>query len=570
MDRPRSGLSTFYRRCQRIERRELGEFREWLERTQNLLHLSMLVFVPLLIAVITYVANMVDVLPFLLFPPLASGTYALFATPEDRYARPRRFIGGMTAGALCGWVALVGFAKYWYHVPPEALEVHAAAAAFGIALTGVVAWGLDVEHPSAFSTALLVLVSGSELAYVLSVAISTTLVAGVYLAWHHWVYEQRAQYLYQSTKGDDHVLVPMRGAHHVATALLGARLAAAHDVGKVVLLDIVGDSEIARAERDHLDEPTARTMPGTTTEVSADGGRSEFADPGPFDGEEGIDDGPRSNGKESTSAEGRVDSRNAGDIEDTGNAEKENQKEVNDGSDESVAVDDRTMANALARDRIENRSPSDRVEDVVTNAAEQLEGCAKRIEREIGVPCEVAVVGGDDRRAKPVLDTARRQHCDLIVTPYETAGDEPGPFVRELFGGEIDTLAHRSVDSREEWCRVLVAVRGANAVSHTMIDFAERLSTNHCDVSVCHCIDDPEQRRDAERMLSDLVETCTQHVETRVPQASIEEFLEANAAEYDLVVLGASTDRSAASRFFSSPTFERLGNLETDVAIVHR
>jgi nucleotide-binding universal stress UspA family protein len=103
-----------------------------------------------------------------------------------------------------------------------------------------------------------------------------------------------------------------------------------------------------------------------------------------------------------------------------------------------------------------------------------------------------------------------------------------------------------------------------------MIDFAERLSTDHCDVSVCHCIDDPAQRRGAERMLSDLVETCTQHVETRVPQASIEEFLEANAAEYDLVVLGASTDRSAASRFLSAPTFERLGEVETDVAIVHR
>jgi hypothetical protein len=71
-------------------------------------------------------------------------------------------------------------------------------------------------------------------------------------------------------------------------------------------------------------------------------------------------------------------------------------------------------------------------------------------------------------------------------------------------------------------------------------------------------------------MLSDLVETCTQHVETRVPQASVTEFLDDNAAEYDLVILGASTDRSATSRFFASPTFERLGDLETDVAIVHR
>jgi hypothetical protein len=533
----------------------------------------MLVFVPLLIGAITYVANMVDVLPFLLFPPLASGTYALFASPGNQYASPRHFIGGMTVGALCGWVALVGFAKYWYQIPPDAFQVHAAAAAFGIALTGVVSWGLDVEHPSGFSTALLVLVSGSELAYVLSVVVSTTLVAGVYLAWHRWVYEQRAQYLYQSTKGDDHVLVPMRGAHRVATALLGARLAAAHDVGRVVLLDVVGDDELASAEREYLDEAEGQVAE-VAAGISADSGRSEFIDvesDGDTDsgsektggstalatnGQGLVDDGPDAEG--STTAVGTDDGEDAaGDGTDS------------DGMNDDAAIDDGTMANALARDR-SKASSDDRGADVVATAAEGLEGCARRIEREIGVPCEVAVVGGDAARAKPVLDTARGQRCDLIVAPYETDDDDPAPFVKELFRGEIDALAHGSIGGREEWRRVLVAVRGANAVAHTMIDFAERLSTNDCDVSVCHCIDEAEQRRDAERMVSDLVETCTQDVETRVPQAPVEEFLEANAAEYDLVVVGASSDRSVPSRFLSSPTFERLGDLDTDTAIVHR
>lgn len=102
-----------------------------------------------------------------------------------------------------------------------------------------------------------------------------------------------------------------------------------------------------------------------------------------------------------------------------------------------------------------------------------------------------------------------------------------------------------------------------------MIDFAERLAGAHCAVSVCHCVSENGDRRAAERMLSDLVETCRGDVETRVARAPIEEFLRAHAPEYDLIVGGASTDRSAASRLLSPPTFERLDDLACDVAIVH-
>jgi hypothetical protein len=42
------------------------------------------------------------------------------------------------------------------------------------------------------------------------------------------------------------------------------------------------------------------------------------------------------------------------------------------------------------------------------------------------------------------------------------------------------------------------------------------------------------------------------------------------AGSYDLVIIGASRDRSVASRFVSPPTFERIGDLDADVAILDR
>ena len=71
-------------------------------------------------------------------------------------------------------------------------------------------------------------------------------------------------------------------------------------------------------------------------------------------------------------------------------------------------------------------------------------------------------------------------------------------------------------------------------------------------------------------MLEDLVETFEGNLETRVARAKIEDFLEENAPGYDIVFIGASRDRSAASRLISPPTFERIQDIEVDVAIVDR
>ncbi|MFB6106411.1 MAG: HPP family protein [Halobacteriaceae archaeon] len=463
LDPVRRRVSAAARRARRVERRELREFRRWIERTDNLIHLTVLLVVPVLVGAVTYVSNAVAQLSFLLFPPLASGTYTLFSDPEGRYSSPVRFVTGMTIGALSGWVALE-VAALVYRTPPGSLEVEAGAAALGILLTSAVTWALGVELPTAFSTALLVLVIGiDQFEYVAGVFLSSTLVALVFVAWREQFYEERARYLYRTTGADDHVLVPMRGRSARQTAMFAARLAAPHDAGKVVLFDVVPGAE--------------------GTDVRADGGLAA----------------------------------------DLGSAD----------------------------------------------AAERLEAHADRIETEVGVPCEVVVAAGDPDDARLALRVAAESNCDLVVTPYETEQGSLTTFVRDLFRADIDVVAFRSATGRTRWRRVMVAVAAAGDVAHAMVDYAQRLAGPTGSMSVCTCIDAERERRRAETTLANLVETVDARCETRISRATVEAFIARNQTSYDLVVVGASTNRSAASRFISRPTFERITDLETDVAVVH-
>ncbi len=50
----------------------------------------------------------------------------------------------------------------------------------------------------------------------------------------------------------------------------------------------------------------------------------------------------------------------------------------------------------------------------------------------------------------------------------------------------------------------------------------------------------------------------------------IEAFLAEEAEDFDLVVIGASRERTAASRLLAPPTFERVRDVDADVAIVDR
>lgn len=491
-------------RLRRFERREVQDFRDWIESTSNLVHLSILVFVPLLIALVTYLSNAVEAISFLLFPPLASGTYTLFANPEGRYSSPTRFVGGMTAGGLCGWIALAVTTNYVYNVSPEGFHANAGAAALAILLTGVATWLLDLEEPSAFSTALLVLlVNADELAFVVGIAVSSGIVAAVFTVWREHFYERRAEFLYQSARGDDHVLVPMRGEGSERTAMFAGRVAAAHEAGKVVLLDVVDDEEVADAERSMLLEGAADRL--------------------------------------STLGEGKWASEA-----------------------EIARMEPSTIDELLETDEAE----------AATESAMRLERTAGRVETRIGVPTEVVVAVGRGDRVGTVCRAADETNCDLIVSPYETEGERPAGFVRGLLGVDRDVVVFRSADGgadeKPRWRRAMVAVNRANETAHAMIDFARRVTGQSGSVSVCTCIDAESQRRRAESMLADLVEAFTGTFETRVARTALDDFLSANAPQYDLVVIGASTDRTAASRFLLPPTFERISDVDSDVAIVHR
>jgi cation:H+ antiporter len=106
LDRILARLAAFARRLRRLERRELAAFGRWIQHTGNLLHLTVLVAVPLLIAVVTVVSNALTELSFLLFPPLAAGAYTLFSDPEGRYGSPQKFVVGHVVGSATSQITL--------------------------------------------------------------------------------------------------------------------------------------------------------------------------------------------------------------------------------------------------------------------------------------------------------------------------------------------------------------------------------------------------------------------------------------------------------------------------------
>ncbi|MFQ3318254.1 MAG: hypothetical protein ACI8UR_000392 [Natronomonas sp.] len=475
LNRLRERASGRLRRVGQLGRRLLRTGRRRLEETNTLIHVSILLFVPFLVALLTYLSNRLVYLSFFVFPPLAAGTYAMFANPESEYASPVRFVTGLTAGALCAVIAMqVAIHVVYPTLPPSAIEVDAPGAAFAVLLTGAVTWLLDIEEAAAFSMALLGLLvdPSQQVPFVLSVFIASSIVAGVFTVWHDLLYEQRAEYLYQSTKGDDHVLVPIRGDHPRATAMLAGRLAAAHDAGKVVLLDVVEEDD---AEADA--ETTPEAAPDDT---------DEEADP------------------------------------------------------------------------------------ELTATVSGLEELAGTVEGTLDVPCQVVVATRGQSAARTVQQTAVETNCDLIAAPYETEDGEITPFIGTLLKSDLDVLVHRSETGQTDWQRIAVPVRSPSDTAHAMIDFAHRIAGATGRVSVAHCIDSEKRRRAGDRMLANLVETAEGRIETHVANASVERFLRRIARTNDLVIIGASRDRSRASRLISPPTFERLQNLDTDIAIVDR
>lgn len=228
MDGPLAALSRMIRR--RIPVVGIASDRLWLR-------IPVLIAVPLVIAGVTVLANASDVVPFLLFPPLAAGTYVLFRRPER--AAPGQFVVGITAGAASGWLAVLVAGG-----TDPGLRVSPVGAALSLFLAAVVTIVIGVDEPMAFSTALLVLVTGATGAvYFLSVAATSLLVAGLFVLYRDRVYEPGGRYLHRSRRGET-VLVALWNDD--AVAHFGARLAGN---GRVVLLAPAGGSTANVAER---------------------------------------------------------------------------------------------------------------------------------------------------------------------------------------------------------------------------------------------------------------------------------------------------------------------------------
>ncbi|WP_460919446.1 HPP family protein [Salinarchaeum chitinilyticum] len=524
----RERLRRLRRRLRRIERREQSALRRWIEDTDNLIHASVLLFVPLTIAGVTALANSIPSLSFLLFPPLASGAYTLFADPEGRYASPIRFVAGLTIGSVCGWIALVTLGS------PGSGDVNAWAAMLAVLLTGTATWALDVEEPSGYSAALLLLVQEAPpTLYVLSVAVASTIVAVVYVTWHDTIYERRAEFLYATTGRDDDVLVPMLDGSD-SIARLGARIASGHEQGRLVLLGFANGPE-ERTGGGEVPSPNAK---GGST--SGDVDQSSAADAS--EAEDGIDP--------AVDVSGAVDETDP--AVDASGAEDGTDGGVGDRADESRAGDDPEPSRAASQASAEHA------------IVERLEAQADELREATGANCEVVVARGSDP-ATVTRETARETGCDLILAPFH-GPDEDG-FVTSLFASELDVAAARV--ERQRWLQVLVPIRSAGDLAHRKVDLARRIAGPAGRVTVAHCIDSEKERRKAEAMCANVVDAYDGRFETLVARADVEAFLGDHAPANDLIVLGASTDRSPVSRMLSPPTYERVHTVDTDLLVVH-
>lgn len=210
--------------------------------------------------------------------------------------------------------------------------------------------------------------------------------------------------------------------------------------------------------------------------------------------------------------------------------------------------------------------------DAGTGARDRLEDLATRIETEDGVSCEVAANDAEiDSWENPIRRLARETNADLVVVPYETDdGERLARFIRRLFRSDVDVIVARLSGSRARWSRVLVSVHRAGRIAHAMVEYARQLAGESGRVSICTCISDERERRAAETMCANLAEAFAGEFETRVANEPVESYLADNGPRYDLVCVGAATDRAPASRFLSPPTFQRLRSLDCDLAIVHR
>jgi len=95
--------------------------------------------------------------PFI-FPSLGPTAFMLFFAPGERAASPRSALGGHAVGIVCGWAALALFGLG--HDPAAFVSgvdlARVGCAALALAATGALMVALDVVHPPAGATTLIV------------------------------------------------------------------------------------------------------------------------------------------------------------------------------------------------------------------------------------------------------------------------------------------------------------------------------------------------------------------------------------------------------------------------------
>lgn len=434
-----TGDRTLGRRIRQILRHRRIAASLWVQETPHIIALSVLVFVPLLIAVVTWLSNISTAVSFLLFPPLAAGTYSLFARPEE--SSSRQFILGITAGALCGWIAvelmlIAGIDLFGGPIRPE-------SAAISVLLVALLTQIVGIEEPSAYSTSLLVLVTGAdELAYVAGVAASSLLVVFAFVLWRDRFYEHRAEFLYRTDRTGETVLAVLPDAEKPSLGHFAARLSSGQRGGTVVLL-------------------------GTDTELSEE-----------------------------------------------------------------------------------------------TNTVKQLETLASTLAEQYGVTTDVIVVepGTSERQ---IVTTAKELNCQTIVTQYDPSNVVS---LEAFFQSDLDVIGLKTTGGRTTWRRVVVGVRSFAEFGWSLVEIAQRVGSR---VIVCHSIADENDRSTAEQMLGDLIAPFDGTFETRVTTAAPAEFFSEATRGTDLIVIGASTDRTSVSRALVPPTYYNI-DANCDIAVVHR
>ncbi|MFB6077094.1 MAG: HPP family protein [Candidatus Nanohaloarchaea archaeon] len=75
--------------------------RRWLAGSGRLVHLSVLLFLPLIVFAVIEVGQVSEI-GYFVFPPLASATFTIFFDPEGAYSTPARLVGGLTLSAVVG------------------------------------------------------------------------------------------------------------------------------------------------------------------------------------------------------------------------------------------------------------------------------------------------------------------------------------------------------------------------------------------------------------------------------------------------------------------------------------